>query len=95
MFSRCGSLKSTLLTALLLAMLAFPSVSPAQSLGVDQLNTLRWGADDAAKWKAYPAHLSPAKMDLATSAAHLAEHLRIVPQDDHPWLLCQCRCIAG
>jgi len=54
----------TLLTALLLAPLAAlhaQSASPAKPLAADQLNALRWGAEDSAKWKAYPADLSPAK----------------------------------
>ena len=54
----------TLFTALLLAPLAAlhaQSDRPVQTFGVDQLNALRWGADDAVKWKAYPADLAPAK----------------------------------
>jgi len=54
----------TLLTALLLAPLAAlhaQTANPAKPLAVDQLNALRWGTDESAKWRAYPADLGPAK----------------------------------
>ena len=57
-------MKALLGTALLLAPLTAlhaQSDSPAQTFAVDQLNALRWGADDDAKWKPYPADLAPAK----------------------------------
>jgi hypothetical protein len=59
-------MKSTLalLSALLLAPLAAMHAQPdsqAKPLGIEQLNAFRWGTEDAARRRADPAAISPAK----------------------------------
>jgi len=44
-----------------LTALHLKSDSPALTFGVDELNAIRWGADDSSKWKPYTADLAPAK----------------------------------
>ena len=83
-------MKALLGTALLLAPLTAlhaQSDSPAQTFAVDQLNALR-GRGRRREVEAVSGRPRPGEMDLAPGGAHAAEHVRVVPQDDHP------RCFA-